>query len=131
MSKISLGLLAAATIFVCTIAPAAGQRSGGAADLPDGPGKEVVAQECTKCHGVNNITNSWGFTEKDWRETFDSMVKLPDDKAEDHRRVSRQDFPGACGSAEDRRRARRAEGQHQRMGGADARLAAARSAGRA
>jgi hypothetical protein len=81
MSKISLGMLAAAAIFMCTIAPAAGQRNGGVADLPDGPGKEVVAQECTKCHGLNNITNSWGFSEKEWRETFDSMVKLPDDKA--------------------------------------------------
>src|SRR6185369_5215446 len=81
MSKISLGMLAAAAIFMCTIAPAAGQRNGGVADLPDGPGKEVVAQECTKCHGLNNITQSWGFNEKDWRETFDSMVKLPDDKA--------------------------------------------------
>src|SRR5258708_39884299 len=81
MWKIEGGPLAAPTIFVCTSAPAAGQRGGGAADLPDGPGKDAVAQECTKCHGVNNITGSWGFTEKDWRETFDSMVKLPDDRA--------------------------------------------------
>src|SRR5258705_712499 len=78
MSKIYAGLLAAATIFVCTIAPAAGQRGGGAADLPDGPGKDAVAQECTKCHGVNNITGSWGFTEKDWRGTVGPAGKTPD-----------------------------------------------------
>src|SRR5258705_567483 len=77
MSKIYAGLLAAATIFVCTIAPAAGQRGGGAADLPDGPGKDAVAQECTKCHGVNNITGSWGFTEKDWREKLHSLGQDP------------------------------------------------------
>jgi virginiamycin B lyase len=82
MSKISLGILAAATMFMCTIAPTAGQRSGGVADLPDGPGKEAVAQECTKCHGLNNITQSWGFNEKDWRDTFTSMVKLPDDRVQ-------------------------------------------------
>jgi virginiamycin B lyase len=83
MSKYSLGLLAAATAFLCaiTVTPVAGQRSGGAADLPDGPGKDAVAQECTKCHGVNNITQSWGASESDWRQTFDSMVKLPDDRA--------------------------------------------------
>ena len=82
MSKISLGILAVAAIFAWSIAPVAGQRNGGAADLPDGAGKEVVAQECTKCHGVNNITNSWGDTKAGWRQTFDSMVKLPDDRAE-------------------------------------------------
>src|SRR5438552_19113038 len=81
MSKYSLGVLMAAAIFVSMIVPAAGQRNGGAADLPDGPGKDAVAQECTKCHGVNNITNSWGDTKAGWRQTFDSMVKLPDDRA--------------------------------------------------
>src|ERR1051325_5502584 len=82
MSKISLGVLAAATLFMCTIAPTAGQRNGGAADLPDGPGKEAGAQEGTQCHGINNITNSWGVNQKDWRDTFTSMVKLPDDRVQ-------------------------------------------------
>src|ERR1043166_4589720 len=81
MSKISLGIFAAAAMFAWSIAPVAGQRNGGAADLPDGPGKDAVAQECTKCHGINNITSSWGDTKAGWRQTFDSMVKLPDDRA--------------------------------------------------
>src|SRR5690349_20169573 len=49
MSKISLGILAAATMFMCTIAPTAGQRNGGVADLaknlpekPDRPKTVVV-----------------------------------------------------------------------------------------
>ena len=64
MSKYSLGVLMAAAIFVSMIVPAAGQRNGGAADLPDGPGKDAVAQECTKCHGVNNINKMTALTEK-------------------------------------------------------------------
>src|SRR5258705_7904875 len=100
MSKIYAGLLAAATIFVCTIAPAAGQRGGGAADLPDGPGKDAVAQECTKCHGVNNITGSWGFTEKDWRETVGSLGKLPDERAKVISPYLRKNFPERSGPPE-------------------------------
>src|SRR5258706_14520962 len=98
MSKISAGLLAAATIFVCTIAPAAGQRGGGAADLPDGPGKDAVAQECTKCHGVNNITGSWGFTEKDWRENVDSLVQPPGGAPEGVSPRLGHNLPGRAGT---------------------------------
>src|SRR5258705_2837712 len=82
MSKYSLGVLAAAAMFLMTIAPVTGQRNGGAADLPEGPGKEAVAQECTKCPGVNNITNSWGATEKDWREGFGFLVSYPPQTAQ-------------------------------------------------
>ena len=106
MSKYSLGVLMAAAIFVSMIVPAAGQRNGGAADLPDGPGKDAVAQECTKCHGLNNITQSWGFSEADWRQTFDSMVKLPDDRAKIIAAYLGKTFPERADRPRDRRRAR-------------------------
>ena len=83
MSKISLGILAAATIFLCAIVPASGQRGGGAPTvLPDGPGKEVVEVQCSRCHGLNMITGSWGYTKPGWQELFSSMVMLPTDNAD-------------------------------------------------
>jgi len=85
MSKHSLGLLAAAVVFLCSVVmvpPVSGQRNGGAADLPDGPGKDAVAQTCTVCHGINNISDSWGYTKAGWKELFGSMVKVPDGRAE-------------------------------------------------
>jgi virginiamycin B lyase len=84
MSKYSFGLLAATVVFLCTIVmvhPVSGQRNGGVADLPDGAGRDVVAQTCTKCHGTNMITGSWGNTQQGWKDLFDSMVLLPTDQA--------------------------------------------------
>ncbi len=83
MSKYSLGLLAAAAAFVCTVTvtPVSGQRNGGVVDLPDGAGKDVVAQTCTKCHGTNMITGSWGYTQQGWKDLFSSMVLVPPDQA--------------------------------------------------
>jgi len=82
MSKVSLGMLAAATIFLGSMAPVAGQRgnTNGVENLPNAPGKDAVAQTCTVCHGVANITNSWGYTEQGWKDLIASMVKLPDDR---------------------------------------------------
>ena len=84
MSKYSLGVLAASVVFFCTIVmvhPVSGQRNGGVADLPDGAGRDVVAQTCTKCHGTNMITDSWGYTQQGWKDLFGSMVLLPNDQA--------------------------------------------------
>jgi virginiamycin B lyase len=84
MSKNSLGLLVAAVVFLCTMVmvhPVSGQRNGGVADLPAGTGQDVVAQQCTKCHGTNMITGSWGYTQQGWKDLFGSMVMLPNDQA--------------------------------------------------
>jgi virginiamycin B lyase len=82
MSKFLLGVLAAAAIFLSVIAPVASQRgnTAGVENLADGPGKDAVAQTCTVCHGVANITNSWGYTEQGWKDLISSMVKLPDER---------------------------------------------------
>ena len=49
------------------------------ARIPDGPGKEAVQANCTKCHGLNMITNYWGDTKQGWETLFGSMVALPPD----------------------------------------------------
>jgi len=83
MSKFSLGLLAAAAAFMCAVLPASGQRGGAAPIvLPDGPGKETVQTQCSRCHGLNMITGSWGYDKEGWNEVFSSMVLLPKEYAD-------------------------------------------------
>ncbi len=48
--------------------------------LPDGAGKEVVQANCTKCHGLNMITNYWGDTRQGWETLFGTMIALPADQ---------------------------------------------------
>jgi virginiamycin B lyase len=76
-----LSLIAAAV--VVSALPLASQGRGQApVALPDGPGKELVQANCAKCHGLNNITNSWGNTREGWHQLFSSMVTLPKDQAD-------------------------------------------------
>jgi virginiamycin B lyase len=56
------------------------QARGQAVTLPDGPGKDMVQANCTKCHGLNMITNYWGDTRQGWETLFGSMVALPNDQ---------------------------------------------------
>src|SRR6185436_2605650 len=56
--------------------PARGGR-GAAVTLPDGNGRDLVQATCTKCHGLNLITNSWGYTRQGWESVFSSMVDVP------------------------------------------------------
>jgi virginiamycin B lyase len=84
MSKNSLRLLAAAGLFLgalTTVQPVSGQR-GGPVTLPEGTGKAAVEMTCTKCHGLNMITGGWGYSQQGWKDTFNSMVKLPDAQAD-------------------------------------------------
>ena len=80
MRKGSLLLLAAAVAFVGTTLSLSvdveGQR-GPQVQLPEGPGKELVSTTCTKCHALNFITNSFGFSRDEWVDLFGSMVELP------------------------------------------------------
>jgi virginiamycin B lyase len=57
-----------------------GQR-GQQVTLPDGPGKAMVEATCAKCHGLNFITNSFGFSREEWPRLFGSMVALPQNDA--------------------------------------------------
>src|SRR5204862_4635386 len=55
-----------------------GGRGGAAAmTLPDGNGKDLVQTLYTKCHGLNLIVSSWGYTHQGWEALFTSMVDVP------------------------------------------------------
>ena len=56
-----------------------GGRQGGPppVQLADGPGREQVQATCTRCHGLNLIAGSWGYTKDGWQDRIATMVKLP------------------------------------------------------
>jgi hypothetical protein len=60
-------------------AAAPGGRQGGPApvQLPEGAGRAQVQAACTSCHGLNLITNSWGYTKDGWEDRIATMMKLP------------------------------------------------------
>ncbi len=57
--------------------PRQGRGGGGRGQvaLPDGPGKEEVQTQCTKCHALGLIANSGGNTKQEWAELFGTMVQ--------------------------------------------------------
>ena len=62
---------------VDTAEPPQGRGGGrGAAQLPDGPGRDLVQTTCGRCHGVNMITGSWGYTKEGWEDRISTMVLL-------------------------------------------------------
>src|SRR5689334_4985333 len=75
-------ILALVFIAACCMAVSAGQEParggrGAAVTLPDGNGRDLVQTMCTKCHGLNLITGSWGYTRQGWESVFSSMVDVP------------------------------------------------------
>ena len=79
MRKGTLLFLAVAAAFVGSIlsTEVQGQRGQQPVQIPDGPGKELVSATCTKCHGLNFITNSFGFSRDEWAHLFGTMIALP------------------------------------------------------
>ena len=69
---------------------APGGRQGGPppVQLAEGAGREQVQATCTRCHGLNLIANSWGYTKDGWQDRIATMVKLPADRARNHLVVS-------------------------------------------
>ncbi len=100
MRKRSLFCLALTTLLAAAFtsptmgqqAPAGRQGGGGApgarqggpppVQLADGAGREQVQATCTRCHGLNMITNSWGYTKDGWQDRMATMVKLPEAEVE-------------------------------------------------
>jgi virginiamycin B lyase len=67
--------------FLASILPALAQgRQSQPVQLPEGTGKELVQTTCTKCHGLNFVTESWGYTKQGWEHVFRSMVAVPKDQ---------------------------------------------------
>jgi virginiamycin B lyase len=58
---------------------APGGRQGGPppVQLPEGAGREQVQAACTRCHGLNLIAGSWGYTKDGWQDRIATMVRLP------------------------------------------------------
>jgi len=76
-TTIAIGLLCLAAIGVSRQADGQGRGRGGAMTLPEGPGKDIVQAQCTKCHALGLIANSGGYTKQDWEQLFSTMVALP------------------------------------------------------
>ena len=82
----SLGLLASL--------PAAAQPGGQSVQLPEGPGKELVENACSSCHGLNMITGAAGFSSAaEWRRLIGTMIALPEAQAETISNYLAQHFP--------------------------------------
>src|SRR5262245_49422659 len=59
-----------------------GRGGGGqAVSLPDGPGRDLVQTNCTKCHALNLLSGSGGYSRQGWEELIGSMVSLPKDQS--------------------------------------------------
>lgn len=79
--RVILTLATAAFVALMLPATTEGQR-GPQVQLPDGPGKAMVDATCAKCHGLNFITNSFGFSRDEWVRLFSSMVTPPKAEAD-------------------------------------------------
>jgi virginiamycin B lyase len=49
----------------------------GSVQLADGPGRDQVQAACTRCHGLNLVAGSWGYTKEGWQDRIATMVALP------------------------------------------------------
>src|SRR5579884_662992 len=76
--SIALATLACAvSIGLARDATSQGRGRGAAVALPDGPGREAVQTQCSKCHALGLIANSGGYTKADWDQLIGTMVSLP------------------------------------------------------
>lgn len=69
-------LFMAAVAALFPVATAARQGRG-AVQLAEGAGKDLVEARCASCHGLNNITNSLGYTKDGWSDRISTMMTLP------------------------------------------------------
>jgi len=76
------------------LAPLASAQRGGATPLPDGPGKDLVMNQCSSCHSTATISRAAGFSSADeWRRVFSTMIELPDAQANTIARYLAEHFP--------------------------------------
>ena len=66
----------------------------GSNTLPEGLGKQLVLNECSKCHSTATINRAAGFSSADeWRRVFSTMVELPDAQADTIAHYLAEHFP--------------------------------------
>jgi virginiamycin B lyase len=70
-----------------------GQGRGQVVSLPEGPGKEIVQAQCTRCHALGLIANSGGYTQQGWGDLFGTMVVLPPDQKTQVAEYLARNFP--------------------------------------
>src|SRR5262249_10198591 len=70
-----------------------GQAPAAQGALPDGPGKNEVQTQCTKCHALGLITNAGGNTRQEWIDLFSTMVSLPKDQSDAISAYLAKNFP--------------------------------------
>jgi len=65
-----------ATVFAWPLMPAQGQNQQGRnqAELPAGPGRELVAEKCTMCHNLNRAIGT-RYNREGWEEVVQMMVQ--------------------------------------------------------
>jgi len=76
----TLFTLVGAVLFWSALSTSVGGQRGPTPQLPDAPGRELVQATCAKCHGLNLITGSWGYTRDGWHNLIASMVTPPPDQ---------------------------------------------------
>lgn len=62
------------------VARQGGPGGRGGVQLAEGAGRDQVQSACVRCHGVNLIANSWGYTKEGWQDRIATMVVLPPDQ---------------------------------------------------
>src|SRR6185369_12079674 len=98
MARRSIGVLFAVATLVGAVLPVFSQGRGqsgarGGGPLPEGAGRELVQAQCTKCHAVNLIANSGGYSRQGWEELFGTMVALPKDQKREVAAYLAKNFP--------------------------------------
>ncbi len=79
---IALTLLTVDTRYEVLAAQTQSQSPPAEPPLPNGPGKDVVLRECTKCHDLKVITSKRA-SEDDWAKTVADMVSRGADLSDD------------------------------------------------
>ena len=91
--RTALGVLFAVLVIATLSTRTESQGRGQPVQLPDGAGKAMVEATCAKCHGLNLITNSWGYSRQGWEALISSMVVLPKDQADTIHSYLATNFP--------------------------------------
>jgi len=77
-----LTLMLAAAAVTLAVLGFAQPRQGREVDLPDGEGKEDVQALCVRCHELDVLARSPGYTRKGWAELLRSMLVVPGERAD-------------------------------------------------